>query len=253
MRRAVGLAAWVAPVALALGLVTAAPAGAQNAPSPTDVPPAQPGPADATSVPPATTIPEGCTAGLPVALRFIGTAESGNDAGLVRFAVTEVRDGSVQGTEVDIDYSANNDARFLKAGKSYLVATASDPESNRLISKVRQPREEPAICAPLDPVYTRHADGSPIDTSLLAGMRGRWGEVATAFLIPAAAIFAVLLGLVILKHTLLVTGRGVGWGIRRARDRRQSKPSPPAHRPRRAAVLRRGSRTRTHTESPAAR
>ena len=252
MRRVVGLAVRVAPVALALGLVTAAPVVAQDAPTPTGAPPAQPGPADATSVP-ASTIPEGCTAGLPVALRFVGTAESGNDAGVVRFAVTEVRDGSVQGTEVDIDYSANDDRRFIQDGDSYLVAAAVDPESSRLISKVRAPREELAVCSPFDPVYTRHVDGSPIDTSLLAGMHGKWGDVAMSFLIPTAAVFAVLLGLVILKRTLVFTGRGVGWGWRRARDRRTAKQSHPASRRPPAGGPPPANRTRTRTETPAAR
>jgi hypothetical protein len=252
MRRVVGLAAWVAPVALALGLVTAAPAGAQDAPAPTDAPAPQPAPGDATTVP-ASTIPEGCTAGLPVALRFVGTAESGNDAGVVRFAVTEVRDGSVPGTEVDIDYSANDDRRFIQDGDSYLVAAAVDPESSRLISKVRAPREELAACTPFDPVYTRHVDGSSIDTSLLAGMHGKWGDVAVSFLIPTAAVFAVLLGLVILKRTLVFTGRGVGWGFRRARDRRLAKQSHPASRRSPAGGPPPANRTRTRTDTPAAR
>jgi hypothetical protein len=254
MRRVAGLTALAASAALAAAVLATAvvvgliavPSGAQEAPAPTSPAP------DATTVAP-TTIPQGCTAPLPVALRFVGTVVGSTDAGVVRFKITEVRDGAAPGNLADIDFSANDDARFLKDGDSYLVAAAADPESNRLISKVRQPREELAACAPQDPVYTRHVDGSPIDTSLLAGMHGQWGEVAKAFLIPAGAVFAVLLGLVILKHTLLVTGRGVGWGIRRARDRRQSKPSPPADRPRRAAVLRRANRTRTHTGSPAAR
>jgi hypothetical protein len=250
----VGLAAGAASVALALGLVAAAPVGAQDAPSPTDAPaaPAAPAPDAATTVP-ATTIPEGCTAGLPVAVRFVGTAESGNDAGVVRFAVTEVRDGTVPGTEVDIDYSANDDRRFLQDGDSYLVTAAIDPESSRLVSKVRAPREELAVCTPSDPIYTRHADGSQIDTSLLAGMHGKWGDVAMSFLIPAAAVFAVLLGLVILKRTLVFTGRGVGWGWRRARDRRLAKQSHPASRRPPAGGPPPASRTRTRTETPAAR
>jgi hypothetical protein len=252
MRRVVGLTVWVAPVALALGLVTAAPAGAQDAPNPTDAPAPQPAAGDATTVP-ATTIPKGCTAGLPVALRFVGTAESGNDAGVVRFAVTEVRDGSVPATEVDIDYSANDDRRFIQDGDSYLVAAAIDPESSRLISKVRAPREELAVCSPFDPVYTRHVDGSPIDTSLLAGMHGKWGDVAMSFLIPTGAVFAVLLGLVILKRTLVVTGRGVGWGWRQARDRRLAKQSHPASRRPPAGGPPPANRTQRRTETPAAR
>jgi len=248
MRRVLGLAAWAAPMVFVIGSV-AAPAGAQDAPSPT---PAQPAPGDATTAP-ATTIPEGCTAALPVALLFVGTAESGNDAGVVRFAVTEVRQGSVPGTEVDIDYSANDDRRFLQDGNSYLVAAAVDPESSRLVSKVRAPREELAVCTKYDPVYTRHADGSPIDTSLLAGMHGKWGDVAMSFLIPTAAVFAVLLGLVILKRTLVFTGRGVGWGWRRARDRRQAKQSHPSTGRPPAGAPPPANRTRTHTGTPAPR
>jgi hypothetical protein len=167
--------------------------------------------------------------------------------------VTELRNGTVPGTEVDIDYSTNDDRRFLADGHSYLVTAAVDPESSRLVSKVRQPREEPAACAPLDPVYTRHVDGSEIDTSILAGMRGKWGDVAMSFLIPTAAVFAVLLGLVILKRTLVFTGRGVGWGWRRARDRRLSKQSHPARRRPPAGGPPPASRTRTHTGTPAAR
>jgi len=250
VRRELRLTALVASAALAVGLAVAAPSAAQDAPTPTPAPDAAP--TDATTVAP-TTIPQGCTAALPVALRFVGTVVASTDAGVVRFSITQVRDGAAPGNLVDIDFSGNDDRRFLTNGHSYLVTAAADPESNRLISKVRQPREEPAACAPFDPVYTRHADGSSIDTSLLAGMHGRWGEVATAFLIPAGAVFAVLLGLVILKHTLLLTGRGVGWGMRRARGRRRSKPSPPADHPPRAGGLRRASRTRTRTGSPAAR
>jgi hypothetical protein len=255
MRRVLGLAVWVAPMALAIGAATAAPSAAQAAPSPTPAPAPEPapGPADGTTVAPTTTIPQGCTAALPVALQFVGTAEHGTDTGVVRFAVTELRNGTVPGTEVDIDYSANDDRRFLGDGHSYLVTAAVDPESSRLVSKVRQPREEPAACAPFDPVYTRHADGSEIDTSLLAGMRGKWGDAAMSFLIPTAAVFAVLLGLVILKRTLVFTGRGMGWGWRRARDRRLSKQSHPASRRPPAGGPPPASRTRTHTGTPAAR
>jgi hypothetical protein len=251
MRRVLGLAVTVVPMALAIGAATAAPSAAQDAPTPTPAPEAPP--TDATPAAPTTTIPQGCTSALPVAVRFVGTAEHGTDNGLVRFAVTELRDGTVPGTEVDIDYSSNDDRRFLADGHSYLVTAAVDPESSRLVSKVRPPREEPAACAPLDPVYTRHADGSQIDTSLLAGMHGKWGDVAMSFLIPTAAVFAVLLGLVILKRTLVFTGRGVGWGWRRARDRRLSKQAHPAGRRPPAGAPPPASRTRTHSGTPAAR
>ena len=37
------------------------------------------------------------------------------------------------------DYSSADDTRFLKVGTTYLVAAAVDPESSRLVSKVRHP------------------------------------------------------------------------------------------------------------------
>src|SRR5436190_21830033 len=120
MRRVLGLAVTVVPMALAIGAATAAPSAAQDAPTPTPEAP----PPDATPAAPTTTIPQGCTSALPVAARFVGTAEHGTDNGLVRFAVTELRDGTVPGTEVDIDYSSNDDRRFLADGHSYLVTAA---------------------------------------------------------------------------------------------------------------------------------
>jgi hypothetical protein len=230
----------LAGLAGALAAATAVPAAAQDAPAPTPAP----APADApTAVP--TTIPQGCTAALPLAAQFVGKVTSGDDA-VVRYTVTELRAGTVPGPDVDVDYSGNDDRRFIDIGHTYLVAAAVDPESQRLVSKVRQPREEPAACAPFDPIYTRHVDGTALDTSLLAGMKGRWAEVGTAFLIPAGSIFAVLLGLVILKHSLLLTGRGV----RYARSRHRSRPSAPPGRAPRAGAPRPASRTRTHTAPP---
>mgnify|MGYP006886491223 CR=1 FL=1 len=64
-----------------------------------------------------------------------------------------------------------------------------------------------------------------------------------ALLIPAGIIFAVLLGLVIVKHTFLLTGRGV----RYARARRRSRPSRPAGPPPPAGEPPPVHRTRTRT------
>ena len=77
------------------------------------------------------------------------------------------------------------------------------------MSKVRVPRTEAKACAKYDLIFTNNADGSHIDSSVLAGLQGSGATSAAAFLIPTGAIFAVLLGLVILKHTFLLTGRGV--------------------------------------------
>jgi hypothetical protein len=177
-----------------------------------------------------------------VALLFVGKVVAG-DASVARFQVQEVRQGAAPGPLVDVDYGATDDRRFITEGKTYLVAAAVDPESSRLVSKVRIPRTEATACARYDQVFTNNADGSHIDSSVLGGLQGKWGDIAAAFLIPAGIIFAVLFGLVILKHTFLLTGRGV----RYARARRRSRPSPPADRRPTAPGPPPEHRTRTRT------
>src|SRR5262249_9728169 len=148
-----------------------------------------------------------CSAPLPLALEFVGKVVTG-DLNVARFQVVEIRQGMVPGPMVDIDYSDTDDRRFVADGKTYLVAAAIDPESSRFVSKVRIPRTEAKACAKYDQIFTNNADGSHIDSSVLGGLQGKWGDIAAAFLIPAGIIFAVLLGLVIVKHTFLLTGRG---------------------------------------------
>jgi hypothetical protein len=228
VRRFAVLAALAVAVAVA-----AAPAAAQEQPAPA---------APDTTVAPTTTMPAGCTTPQPLALEFVGKVVAG-DASVARFRVLEVRQGTPPGPMVDVDYSDTDDRRFVADGKTYLVAAAVDPESSRLVSKVRVPRTEAKACAKYDQIFTDNADSSHIDSSVLAGLHGKWGDIAAAFLIPAGAIFAVLLGLVILKHTFLLTGRGV----RYARARHRSRPSPPADRPPPAPGPRPARRTRTHT------
>jgi hypothetical protein len=223
-------ARFVALAALGVAIL-AAPAAAQAPPAPTDT-------AAATT----TTMPAGCTAPDPVAIEFVGKVVAG-DATVARFQVVEVRQGTAPGPTIDVDYGETDDRRFVADGKTYLVAAAVDPESSRLVSKVRVPRTEAKACAQYDQVFTNNADGSHIDSSVLGGIQGKWGDIAAAFLIPAGIIFAVLLGLVIVKHTFLLTGRG----MRYARARRRSRPSPPAGPPPPAGGPRPVHRTRTRT------
>jgi hypothetical protein len=220
----------------------AAPAAAQEPPTDPAVTTPAPAAPDTTAAATTTTIPAGCTAPDALALEFVGKVVAG-DANVARFQVVEVRQGTPPGPTVDIDYSDTDDRRFVADGKTYLVAAAVDPESSRLISKVRVPRTEAKACAKYDPIFTNNADGSHIDSSVLGGLQGKWGDIAAAFLIPAGIIFAVLLGLVILKHTFLLTGRGV----RYARARRRSRPSRAAGPRPPAPEVPAARRTRTHS------
>jgi hypothetical protein len=117
--------------------------------------------------------------------------------------VQEVRSGKWDGPLVDVDFP--RDAGFLRVGPTYLEAAQLDPATGKLFSKVRysyatQPK--PGTCPGVDPIITRMADGTPVDTGMLSGMKGHWDKVAVAFLVPAVAILGVLLVLVSLKHLL---------------------------------------------------
>ena len=225
----------------ALGIaILAAPAAAQEQPAPTTAAPVD------TAAATTTTIPAGCTPARPVAVVFVGKVLAG-DATVARFQVQEVRQGTPPGPTIDVDYGETDDRRFVVDGKTYLVTAAVNPESGRLVSKVRVPRTEAKACAKYDEVFTNNADGSHIDSSVLGGLQGKWGDIAAAFLIPAGIIFAVLLGLVIVKHTFLLTGRGV----RYARARHRSRSSPPAGPPPPAGGPPPERRTRTRTGPPA--
>jgi hypothetical protein len=219
-------------LAVAGALVPAGFAGAQT-------------PAPPTTAATTTTTVVPCTAPPRLALRFVGTVIA-NTPTAVRFKMKTVSAGKAPGPQVDVDYSAADDTRFLKVGTTYLVAAAVDPESSRLVSKVRHPIGEAKVCSNADPIITRAANGKPVDTAVLAGMRGQWGKVGMAFLIPTAIALGVLFALVFVKHTILFTGRTTfrlqRW-IRSRRSRRARRRSPPGGRPPE-------SRTRTRTEQP---
>ena len=51
-------------------------------------------------------------------------------------------------------------------------------------------------------MITKMSNGKPVDTGLLVGMHHKWSKVVVAFLVPAAAVFGVLLLLVSLKYLL---------------------------------------------------
>jgi hypothetical protein len=76
-------------------LALAAPVAAQEQP----VPPPDTTVAAATT----TTIPAGCSAPMPLAAEFLGKVVAG-DANVARFEVHEVRQGTLPGSTVDVDY-----------------------------------------------------------------------------------------------------------------------------------------------------
>jgi hypothetical protein len=222
--RAAVVAAGLVGALFALGLggagLLSGPAGAQ-APEPTTVPPADPNavPADPSApadpnapvdpnatptpslaLPSTTTIPLNCTEIAPPYLVFVGRITA-YQIPTFRFEVDQVVSGTWDGPLVDVDFP--DDAGFLRVGPSYLVAAQVDAATGKLYSKVRTSfRTEPGpnSCPGDDPIITRLSDGTPVDTGLLSGMKGKWRKVIVAFLVPSMAVMGVLVVLASLKH-----------------------------------------------------
>jgi hypothetical protein len=219
----------VAALAMSAVAVLAAPAVAQTTTEPTQ--PATAGPtatvplvttSPPTSSPPpspVSTIEGACPAFPAPSVVFVGDVVAKGPE-VVTFRVTEVREGAVNAARVDVDFP--DDARFLRIGSSYLVVAVQDPESNRLSSKVRRPpgEELSEACTAKDLVLTKDPDGSPIDTGVLAGMRGKWGRALFLLLAPLAVALLVLLAVVIVKRLLVFVFRIP----RRVRDARARRP-----------------------------
>jgi hypothetical protein len=147
----------------------------------------------------------------PVAAVFVGTVIAiGPDS--AKFRVDDKRSGDL-GTETQVLYV--RDARFVKDGSRYLVTASVDAETKLLVSKVRPKRGEDPRCSQKDPIYTRNADGTPIDSGIFAGGRSSRRDVALAFLKPLGVVLAALAGLVIVKYLLIFSWRGIRHLFRR--------------------------------------
>jgi hypothetical protein len=159
-------------------------------------------PTPSLALPSTTNIPLNCTKIPPPYLVFVGRITA-YQIPTFRFEVEKVVSGKWDGPLVDVQFP--QDAGFLRLGRSYLVAAQLDRTTGRLTSKVRTSFSnlpKPGTCPGEDPVITKMSNGKPVDTGLLVGMHGRWKKVVVAFLVPAAAVFGVLLLLVSLKHVL---------------------------------------------------
>ena len=220
------------------GAVSAAPLIAPD-PSSTVVPaPAEPGPllpslqvpppiADPNVVStPLLVIPSGCPAApSPVAV-FVGTLAAA-DATTGRFAVQQVRAGSLDGYAVDtiVDVRFDDDIRFLHTGQQYLVGASPDPITQVLHSKVRLPAplfggdavigvDDSDVRCPRveDGVKTLLVDGTEVDTGVLTPLKTAKLSLAKAIVKPLAVAFIVLVVLASMKLLLFAM-------VRAARER----------------------------------
>lgn len=148
----------------------------------------------------------------PIAV-FVGTLAAA-DSTTARFAVQQIRAGSLDGYAVNtiVDVRFDDDIRFLHTGEQYLVGARPDPLLNVLGSKVR-------LAAPLfggdavigvddtdvrcprveDGVKTLLADGTDVDTGVLAPLNTAKRSLARAILKPLGIAFGILVLLASIK------------------------------------------------------
>ena len=175
---------------------------------------------------PLVAVPAGCFAPPPPVAVFVGTLAAA-DATTARFAVQQIRAGSLDGYAVDtiVDVRYDDDIRFLHPGEQYLVGALPDPLLGVLRSKVR-------LAAPLfggdavigvndtdlrcprieDGVKTLLVDGRGVDTGVLAPLKTAKKTMLKAVLRPLGIAFGILVVLVSIK--LLVFAM-----VRAARER----------------------------------
>ena len=145
-------------------------------------------------------VPLNCTEIPPPFLVFAGRITA-YQIPTFRFQVDQVIAGTWDGPLVDVDFP--DDAGYMRLGPTYLVAAQVDPLTGKLYSKVRysfRTQPGPGTCPGVDPIITRLADGTPVDTGLLSGMKGRWKKVLAAFVVPSVAVIGALVLLVSFKH-----------------------------------------------------
>ena len=161
-------------------------------------PPTAPPPSQV--LPTTSTLPLNCTEIPPPYVVFVGRITA-YQVPTFRFNVDRVVSGTWAGPLIDVDFV--DDAGFMRIGPTYLVAAQVDPDTGKLYSKLRtsfRTQPGPGTCPGDDPIITRLADGTPVDTGLLSGMSGRWNKVLLAFLVPSVAVMAAFVLIVSLKH-----------------------------------------------------
>jgi hypothetical protein len=188
---------------------------------------------------PLVVVPAGCTAPPgPIAV-FLGTLTD-SDATTARFAVQQIRAGSLDGyavgTIVDVHY--DDDIRFLHTGQPYLVGVASDPLTRVLRSKVRVPPQlfggdavigvnDTNVRCPRveDGVKTLLADGTGVDTGVLTPLKTAKKAMFKAVLKPLSIAFGVLVMLAAIKLLIFAM-------VRAARESDVDDTAPPFEMPR---------------------
>ena len=168
-------------------------------------------------------VPAGCLAPDVEQVVFIGRLLLA-DAVTARFEVEQVLSGSIDGFTVNgmIDVRYGDEVRFLDDGQRYIVGGGIDQELRVLASTVRSPAplfggneiagvdDADVDCPQVDsPVRTVLVDGSSVETGVLTPLQHAERRILGAVLVPVGVAFAVLLGLVVVKHLFFALGRSM--------------------------------------------
>jgi len=190
---------------------------------------------------PLVVVPTGCAVPAPATAVFVAQlADTDVPPTTARFRVEGVLAGSlegfVSGRLVDVNYG--DETRFLAIGSRYIIGVAVSASTGVLVSTVREAtplfggdavigaNDSDVACPRVeDPVRTLDANGGPVDTGVLTPLKGQAGSLLSAVLRPFAVAFAILLLLVLVKHTLFAVGRSL-------RDVSFAQPAPKKIRPR---------------------
>lgn len=186
--------------------------------------------------------PTGCAVPAPATAVFVAQlAYTDVPPTTARFRLERVLSGSVDGflsgRLIDVHYG--DETRFLTIGSHYIIGAAVSASTGVLVSTVREAaplfggdavigaNDSDVDCPRVeDPVRTLEADGGPVDTGVLTPMKGQGGALLSAVLRPFGVAFAVLLLLVLVKHSIFAVGRSL-------RDVSIAEPVPKNLRPRR--------------------
>lgn len=168
-------------------------------------------------------VPAGCAVPAPEQVVFVGTMVV-HDAATARFAIEQVRAGSVEGYAkgglVDVRYG--DEVRFLDVDQQYIVGAGTEAATPGLVSSVRGPAplfggnevaglDNSDVACPRveNPVRTLLADGTSVESGVLTPLKDARTEVVRAVAEPVAVAFVVLLGLVAVKHLVFALGRSL--------------------------------------------